>query len=48
MFLDIKSGVFSEQLAVEFGMCNGISGLLVQCRLCWLGHVAWMEDDCLP
>ena len=43
-----RNHISSEQLAVEFEMCNGISGLLVQCRLCWLGHVARMEDDRLP
>ena len=43
-----RNHISSEQRAVEFGMCNGISGLLVQCRLRWLGHVAWMKDDRLP
>ena len=43
-----RNHISSEQLAVEFGMCNGISGLLVQRPLCWLGHAARMEDDCLP
>ena len=43
-----RNHISSEQLAVEFGTCNGISGLLVQRRLRWLGHVARMEDDRLP
>ena len=33
---------------MEFGIRNGISVLLVQHRLCWLGHVAQMEDNRLP
>ena len=31
-----------------FGMCNRISRFLVQRHLSWLGHLAWMEDSCLP
>ena len=33
---------------MEFGICDGISGLLVQRHLCWLGHVARVADNCLP
>ena len=40
--------ISSEQLAVEFGMTDGVGVLLVQHRLHWLGHVARMGDDRLP
>jgi len=37
-----RNHISSEQLAAEFGMCNGIDELLVQRHLRWLGHVARM------
>ena len=40
--------LFCEQLAVEFGMTDGVGVLLVQRHLHWLGHVARMGDDRLP
>ena len=43
-----REGISSEQLAVEFGMTDGVGVLLVQHRLRWLGHVARMDDDRLP
>ena len=43
-----RNHISSEQLAVEFRMCNQISGLLVQCCLHWLGHVVLMKDKFLP
>ena len=43
-----RNHISSEQLAVEFGMCNGVGGLMVQRHLHWLGHVARMEDARLP
>jgi len=43
-----RDHISSEQLAVQFGMCNGIGVFLVQHRLRWLGHVARMNDNRLP
>ena len=33
---------------MQIGMCDGIGVLLMQCCLCWLGHVARMGDNRLP
>ena len=43
-----REGLSSEQLAVEFGMTDGVGVLLVQHRLHWLDHVVRMGDDRLP
>ena len=43
-----RERVCSEQLAVEFGMTDGVGVLLVQHRLRWFGHLATMGDDHLP
>ena len=43
-----RDHISTEQLAVQFGMCDGIGVLLVQRRLHWLGHVARMGDNRLP
>ena len=43
-----RDHISTEQLAVQFGMCDGIGVLLVQRRLRWLGHVARMGDNRLP
>ena len=43
-----RDHISTEQLAVQFGMCDGIGVLLVQRRLRWLGHVARIGDNWLP
>jgi len=43
-----RNPISSIQLTVEFEMCDGINGLLVQHRLRWLGLVARMTDNCFP
>ena len=43
-----RDHIFTEKLAVQFGICDGIGVLLVQRRLRWLGHVARMGDNWLP
>ena len=43
-----RDHISTEQLAVQFGMCDGIGVLLVQRRLRWLGHAARIGDNRLP
>ena len=43
-----RDHISTEQLAVQFGMGDGIGVLLVQRRLHWLGHVARKGDNRLP
>ena len=40
--------ITTEQLALEFGMTEGMDVLLALRRLRWLGHVGRMEADHLP
>ena len=46
--LQWKDYITTEQLALEFGMTEGMDVLLALRRLRWLGHVGRMEVDRLP
>ena len=46
--LQWRDHITTEQLALEFGMTEGMDVLLALCRLRWLGHVGRMEADRLP
>ena len=46
--LQWRDHITTEQLALEFGMTEGMDVLLALRRLRWLGHVGRMEADRLP
>ena len=46
--LQWRDYITTEQLALEFGMIEGMDVLLALRRLRWLGHVGRMEADRLP
>ena len=43
-----KNRITTRQLASDFGMSESMSAILSRHHLCWLGHVAQMDDSRLP
>ena len=46
--LQWRDHITTEQLALEFGMTEGMDVLLALPKLRWLGHVGRIEADHLP